>query len=175
MMKIDRPKIEDAPPWCHYFFDLTTEDNLLDALQNNKKNTVDLIRFIPLAWESFKYAEDKWSIKSVFIHMIDTERFYAYRAFCSSRKMDIDLEFSKDRDIYAKNDNSANRTLKDINEEFIAVREATITLFSNMTNDMLDFKGFPNKVAYTARSLGWMAVGHNIHHHNIIKEKYLAG
>ena len=32
---------------------------------------------------------------------------------------------------------------------------------------------FPNKPVYTARSLGWMVVGHNLHHCKIIKEKYL--
>lgn len=170
---INRPKNEDAPPWCPYFFNLVAEDNLIGAFLNNKKFTLDLISSIPISKENFKYDETKWSMKEVFIHMNDTERFYTYRAFCSSRQMDIDLEFDPNQDIYARNSNATNRTLKDIAEEFSAVREAAITLFSNMTNEMLDYKGFPNKMVYTARSLGWMTVGHNIHHCNIIKEKYL--
>jgi len=173
MIKIGRPNNEDAPPWCPYFFNLVPEDNLIDAFLNNKKLTLDLISRIPLSKEDFTYAENKWSIKNVFIHMVDTERFYSYRAFCSSRQMDIDLDFDPNQDIYARNSNASNRTLNDIAEEFSAVREATITLFSHMTDEMLDFKEFPNKIIYTARSLGWMAVGHNIHHCNILKEKYL--
>ncbi len=48
-----------------------------------------------------------------------------------------------------------------------------ITLFSHMTDEMLDFK-FPNQTEnYTARSLGWMTVGHTIHHCNLVREKYL--
>jgi hypothetical protein len=104
--------------------------------------------------------------------LIDTERFYAYKALCASREVDIDLEFSTYNDIYARNSNAKNRTLIDIAEEFTTLRESTISQFSNMTEDMLDFRGFPNKMIYTARSLGWMTVGHNSHHCRIIKEKY---
>jgi hypothetical protein len=75
--------------------------------------------------------------------------------------------------LYAGHFNAANRNLKDIGEELLTIRDATISLFSSMTNEMLDFKGFPNKVPYTARSLGWMTVGHNIHHCRMIREKYL--
>jgi hypothetical protein len=171
MIKIDRPNIEDAPRWCPYYFNLIAEDNLMEALLNNKKNTIDLISSIPFSREDFAYAENKWSVKMIFIHLIDTERFYSYRAFSSSRQVDIELEFVQD--VYAKNCNAANRTLRDIAEEFLALRDHTISLFSNMTTEMLDFKGFPNKVIYTARSLGWMVAGHNIHHCKIIKEKYL--
>ncbi len=170
MLKINRPNPADAPPWCPYFFDLVPEDNLIEALQNNQKTTIDLIHSIPFSRENFRYAENKWSIKTIFIHLIDTERFYYYRAFCSSRQVDVNIEF--DQDMYAQNSNAVHRTLQDIAAEFLLVRASTISLFNHMTNEMLDFKGFPNKMVYTARSLGWMAVGHNIHHHNVLKEKY---
>lgn len=173
MKIISRPYNEDAPPWCPYFFSLVQEDDLLSAFQANKKYLLDLIKTVPAAKEDFRYDENKWTVKELFIHLNDTERFYTYRAMCSSRQVDIDLEFSDKRDIYAKNSNASNRTMKDIAEEFSTVRDATITLFSNMTDEMLDFKGFPNKMVYTARSLGWMTVGHVIHHCNILKERYL--
>lgn len=172
MITIARPKNEDAPPWCPYYFSLVTEDNLMVALENNKKNTIGLINSIP-AWKAdFKYAEDKWTTKQVLMHIIDTERYYLYRAFCSSRKVDTN-EQSFDRESFGKTSNMQGRTLKDIAEEFVVSRESTINLFSHMTNEMLDFKGFPNKMVYTARSLGWMIVGHNMHHSNAITEKYL--
>jgi uncharacterized damage-inducible protein DinB len=169
---IARPKNEDAPPWCPYYFGLATGDNLIVALEYNKKATIVLINSIPGVKEDFKYAEDKWTTKQVLMHMIDAERYYLYRAFCSSRKVDTN-EVSFDREAFGKTSNMQGRTLKDISEEFAISRESTINLFSNMTDEMLDFKGFPNKMVYTARSLGWMAVGHNIHHSNAITEKYL--
>jgi hypothetical protein len=42
-----------------------------------------------------------------------------------------------------------------------------------MTDEMLEFKGKANNLEMTARAIGFMIVGHNIHHMNILKERYL--
>lgn len=172
MIHIDRPNPADAPPWCPYFFGLVPENDLLTALQNNKKSALELISAIPPGKADYRYADDKWTIKEVLVHLTDTERFYAYSAFCISRQVEVYLHFD-DRDSYVHNSNAASRHLEDIAAEFAAIREATISLFSNLTPSMLDFRGTPGKPVYTARSLGWMCVGHNIHHSNILLKKYL--
>ena len=172
MIKINRPKLEDAPSWYPYFFNLANGDDLILALQKNKEEVLELINSIPAEREEFKYAENKWTIRQVFIHLADDERYYAYKAFCFSRQVDVFLEVPRSKD-YNKDFNATGRTLKDIAEEWISVRNATISLFSHMTNAMLDFK-FPNQSEiYSARSLGWMTVGHTVHHCNLIREKYL--
>lgn len=172
MIKIDRPNLADAPSWYPYFFGLTSGNDLIEALQENKMQMIELINSIPFSKEDFSYEEGKWTIKQVFIHLADDERYYAYKAFCYSRRVNVYLEVPQG-DHYRKDFNAQNRTLADIADELVAVRDATISLFSNMTNEMLDFKDFPNETVYTARSLGWMAVGHNIHHCRMIREKYL--
>jgi len=172
MIKIGRPNVNDAPSWYPYFFNLTVGDDLIEALQNNKQQMLDLIKSIPASAENFKYAENKWTIKQVFIHLADEERYYTYKAYCYSRQVNVDLEIPQG-ETYNKDFNAANRTLKDISDEWITVRDSLVSLFSTMTADMLDFKDFPGKPVYSARSLGWFVVGHNIHHCNLIKEKYL--
>ncbi len=62
--------------------------------------------------------------------------------------------------------------MADVAEEYAAVRNATITLFKTMTEEMLDFKDLPGKEVYSARSLGWFTVGHNIHHNNLVRKRY---
>lgn len=172
MIKINRPKVEDAPPWYPYFFNLAPGDDLISALQKNKEDVAELINSIPAEREELKYAEDKWTVRQVFIHLADDERYYAYKAFCFSRQVNVFLEVPQGND-YNNDFNATGRTLKDISEEWISVRNATITLFSHMTDGMLDFK-FPNQTdIYSARSLGWMTVGHTVHHCNLIREKYL--
>ena len=174
MPKIARPDVNDAPPWYPYFFNLASGDNLIEALEKNKQQVLELANSIPKELENFTYADNKWTIKQLFIHLSDEERYYSYKAYCYSRQVNVDLEVPPSGGEYAGHFNAANRTLQEIVREFLTVREATISLFNNMTNEMLDFKGFPDKtVNYTARSLGWMIVGHNIHHCRFVSENYL--
>jgi hypothetical protein len=168
---IGRPYTEDAPADCHYFFNLTTGDNLIEALRDNRETTIDLIDSINPGMEDFKCAEEKRSVKMIFLHLVDAERFYNYKAFCTSRGTAVELEFHQTA--HATNFNTDNRTMPSIAEEFLILREGTINLFRNMTTEMLDFKMPGNKVIYTSRSLGWMAVGYNIHQCNIIREQCL--
>ena len=170
MINIGRPNIEDAPSWYPYFFDLAKGDDLIGALEVNKRQTIDLIKSIPASGENYSYAEGKWTIKQVFIHLADDERYYAYKAFCCSRQVDAILEVPQGNG-YNKDFNAQNRTLADIAEEFITIRDATISLYKHMTDSMLDFK-FDTMPVYTARSVGWMVVGHNIHHRNILRDRY---
>ena len=173
MEKIGRPNLNDAPVWYAYFFELATGNDLIETLEYNKQEMLALIRAIPSRLADFSYAEGKWSIKQVFIHLADEERYYAYKAFCYSRHTDVYLEIPMGEK-YVKDFNAVNRTLTDIADELLSVRNATISLFSTMTEEMLDFKDLPGKEVYSARSLGWFAAGHNIHHCNLIREKYLA-
>ena len=172
MIKITRPILSDAPKWCEYFFSLVKEDNLVDALEASKGLTMDLVQTVPISKENFSYAPGKWTIKTVFSHLIDCERYYAFYAMSYSRKDHIPIP-TMSRDLFGLNDNANSRTMKDLGEEYLIVREGTIKLFSYMTDDMLDFKSNANDFVYTPRSLGWMTTGHNIHHCNLIKEKYL--
>jgi hypothetical protein len=173
MIKIGRPKPEDAPEHCKYFFSLTNEDNLIDSLENSKKLTVDLIKIIPSSLEEYCYADGKWNVKMVFSHVVDAERLYCFNAMLFSRKDNVAFADWCDRDTCALNANTTQRSLSEINEEFLAVRDATIKLFGYMTDEMLDFRNKRNNFIYTPRSLGWMITGHNIHHCRLIKEKYL--
>ena len=172
MKLIGRPDPENAPHWYRRFFELVPGDNLLEALVQNKQQMLDVFDAIPPEAVEYRYAPDKWSTKQVFIHLADEERYYAYKAFCYSRQTAAQLEIPMGS-AYTSDFNADNRTMDDIREDLIAVRNATITLFQTMTPEMLDFKDLPSKDTYCARSLGWFIAGHNKHHLNLIKKHYL--
>ena len=169
---IHKPDYKSSPEYCLYYFNLVKEDDLTEALEKSRDMTLELISAVPEEKENYCYAEGKWTLKQVMSHIADCERIYAYRALRFSRKDNTQLA-GFEEDEYAVNSNTAQRSLKDIIEEYRTIREANIILFGYMTDEMLDFKGLANDMLYTPRSLGWMAAGHNIHHCNIIKERYL--
>lgn len=167
-----KPKYEDIPEYCRYYIDLLKDNDLLEALKNSRDYTLKLMSTVPAEKENFSYGEGKWTIKQVMCHIADCERIYAYRALRFSRRDNTKLA-GFEEDEYAVNANVSGRSLKEIIEEFKSIRESTIKLYEYMTDEMLDFKGVANEMLYSPRSLGWMGAGHNMHHCNFIKERYL--
>ena len=168
-----RPNSEHAPAYARYYFERTAGNtNLLDTLRKNKLEMAGYIRSIPEEKIDFQYAEGKWSTKSVIAHVIDTERVFQNRAFRFSRK-DGTLIPGFEEDWYANHANTDFRTMEDLAQEFEIVREAGIQLFQYMTMSMLDFIGTANNQPLTARSAGWIMIGHAVHHRGIITERYL--
>jgi hypothetical protein len=74
---------------------------------------------------------------------------------------------------YVKHANYNSRTISNLANEYLAVRISTIHLFQNMTKEMISLKGTASGVEFTVRSLPFIIAGHERHHINIIKEKYL--
>lgn len=161
-----------APEYCHPYFDLVETDDLIRALESSKQETLTLMRQIPPEKENFAYQQNKWTVKAVFRHIIDCERVYAYRAFRFSRFDDTVLS-AFDEIQYIENVDVAFQTIDDITAEYVGVRNASISLFKSMTHEMLRFSGKVNDYNFTAEAIGFMTVGHNIHHCNVLKTKYL--
>jgi hypothetical protein len=169
---IDKTIYKDAPPYCSYFFDLVQTDDLLSELEKSYQMTLELFRLITPEKENYSYLPNKWTTKEVIRHIIDCERVYAYRALRFSRLDNTELS-GFDENLYIERLIRVEQHLTDLSEEYENVRKSTISLFKNMTNEMLDFRGTANKVVFTARTLGFMTIGHNVHHCNFIRANYL--
>ncbi|WP_186280103.1 DinB family protein [Fluviicola chungangensis] len=168
-----RPNPEFSPAYAKYYFDRTIgQDHLIHALEKDLNETAAFIAGLPPSKADFQYADEKWTLKGVILHFIETERIFQYRALRFSRKDKTPLD-GFDEGWYAQHNNTDQRSLEDLRSEFIDVRKASISLFKGMTTAMLDSIGTANHSPNTPRNLGWIMVGHVIHHCNIIKERYL--
>lgn len=155
------------------FIEMAKGDDLIESLKTSKQDIIDLIDGIDDEKSNYKYQENKWTIKQVLKHICDSERVHTYRALRFSRKDKTDLPGFNENE-YTSLDNSENLTLNQIKDEFISVRNATITFFTNMSFNAFDNIGTGNKIALTPRIIGWKISGHSSHHCNVIKERYLA-
>jgi len=68
------------------------------------------------------------------MHMIDTERVFAYRALVAARGDASTPQYRMDEELYAKNVDVSHRALQSLISEFKAVRTATELLFGNLTD-----------------------------------------
>lgn len=168
----DKSIYKDAPSYSHYYLDLIQSNDLMHELEESKKITLDTFKLISPEKENFSYQVNKWTSKEVLRHIIDTERIFAYRAFRFSRFDNTQLSGFSEND-YIEKVKSINFPLADLQKEYLYVRDASIELFSKMNEEMLGFIGTANKVNFSTRALGFMIVGHNLHHIAFLKNNYL--
>ena len=123
------------------------------------------------ALENKIYAPGKWTIKDILQHVIDNERIMAYRALRFSRNDDTVLP-GYEESLWAANTIANKRSVTDLMEEFSFVRKTTELLYTNMDNEMILRSGVAYKSEISALALGFVIIGHAMHHMNIIAERY---
>lgn len=119
------------------------------------------------------YAEGKWTVKDILQHVIDNERIMSYRALRFSRNDKMQLP-GYDEEILAANTLAGHRTISDLMEEFTELRRSTITLFRNMDKTMLTRTGNANQTEISPLALGFVILGHPVHHMNVIRNRYFS-
>ncbi|WP_317896631.1 DinB family protein [Aurantibacillus circumpalustris] len=167
-----RPVKGTCPSYYDYYNELVKENDLLAAFDSGWLEVQKVVSTISKEKESLAYAEGKWTIKQVIIHLIDTERIFTYRALRFARK-DPQQVLSYDEDDYAAAAELDNRTLSDLIQEFETVRKASISLYKTFSEETMLRSGLTAIGSASVISLGYMTCGHALHHLNVIKERYL--
>lgn len=171
MTTIVKPNLFNPEHFFNNYIKCAPKTNLIESLVHTENEIVKYIDNLPNHKETYAYADSKWSIKQVLQHVNDTERIMAYRALRISRR-DLTNLPGYDENEYAKNDCADSLTLKDIKDEFIAIRQSTHFLFSKMNEKVIDFKGQSSNFEVSPRAIGWIISGHGYHHLNILNERY---
>lgn len=169
-----RPAPSEHDPYFQVYIDLVPGADLIRLLESVHEETQALIAGISEERAGYRYARDKWSIKEILVHLVDCERVYAYRALAFARGDRTELP-GFDHDDYVRASGADARTLADLAAEYEAVRTSTLALFRSFDEAVLGRRGIANQNPITVRALGFGAVGHEIHHRNVIRERYLAG
>ena len=120
----------------------------------------------------FRYAEGKWTIKDIILHLIDAERIFAYRALRIARNDKTALPGFEEND-YVVTANANNREYESLFTEYETVRNATISLFKTFTSEDFLRLGTASNNSISVRAIGYITLGHELHHKNVILERYL--
>jgi hypothetical protein len=172
-----RPQPGEYAPYYDRYISLvhhneTPANDVLAALEDQRRQMLLLLCGRTEADGDLRYAPDKWSLKEVLGHVNDTERIMSYRALRISRGDVTPIE-GYEQDDYVRNGPFARRPLADLIEDYIAVRRATVSLFRNLDEPAWSRRGIANKNEVTVRALAYIIAGHELHHRQIIEEKYL--
>lgn len=159
-------------PYYESYINLFKDKSILIALEESQNYFLEIAQEIKTEKENFAYAFGKWTIKEVLQHIIDTERVFTYRALCIARGETINLP-GFDQDIFVKNSNVHLKSLVNLIDEMRAVRQSTLLLFKYFTDKELQTIGLASHKNISVRAIGYVLCGHQLHHMQVIKDKYL--
>ncbi|HLT33946.1 MAG TPA: DinB family protein [Aquaticitalea sp.] len=164
-------KANEYSPYYQTYIDNTAALRL-DSMRQNFDHQLAFLQDIPAEKQAYRYAADKWTVKEVVLHMIDTERIFAYRALRIARQDKTPLA-GFDQDQYVAPSKANERTLNSLLKEYITVKSGTITLFESFDHQMLMQIGTASDFPISVRALGFIIMGHENHHCDVLRERYL--
>ena len=167
-----RPEIEEIPDYYQNYVRQVKGDEIELILDNALKETLAFLELLPTDKWAYSYAPKKWTIKELLLHVIDTERVFAYRILRMSRGDTTPLP-GFDQDVFVPNSDANSRSGVSLIAEYKAVREATLQLVRNFTPEMWERKGTASGVTFSPITIAFITAGHEAHHLRIIRERYL--
>src|SRR5215468_8912290 len=167
-----RPESTEYAPYYEQYIRLVPDGDIISILDSQLESTLSLLGSLPETKSSSAYAPGKWTIKEVVGHIIDTERIFTYRALCIGRNDKTPLP-GFEQDDYVAGTHFNARPLQTLLEELAAVRRAGLTLFKYFTEEEWLRRGNANQKEITTRALVYTISGHERHHLNILRTRYL--
>ena len=169
---LSRPDATEYAPYYGKYISLIPAGDLIKIMHEQFERTLATLRKISETQSLTRYEPDKWSIKEVVGHMIDTERIMSYRALRIGRGDETPIP-GFEQDDYVRAANFDARSFREIVGEFQAVRQATLALFRSLDEAALSRRGTASDLPVSARALTHIVAGHELHHLNVLQTKYL--
>lgn len=154
------------------YLDTMGDTSLMDGLVQGKTEFHTVLDALSEDHLGYRYAEGKWSIGEVLMHLIDSERVFQYRAFRFSRNDKTPLP-GFDQDLYVEDSTTHGLRKARLRTAFDTVRNASIALFETFDDEILRRSGEASGLPWSVGSLGLVMSGHQRHHFKIIRERYL--
>jgi uncharacterized damage-inducible protein DinB len=171
-MRLPEPYEYPNSSYFAEYLNFEAEDNLLDILKSQHTTLIEICQNLTKGQETFAYAAGKWSIQQLLGHIIDTERVFSYRALAISRGERQALP-SFDENEYLIHAQYESQDFADILTQYRHVRQATMSLIESFSTSQANKIGNANGQSVSVRALAWMIAGHEKHHIQVIKERYL--
>lgn len=120
----------------------------------------------------FAYAEGKWTVKQLLIHLIDAERVFALRALWFMRGDRAALP-GFNQDFWMEYADVSQRSVKSLMKEWKAVRENTLALLEQCDEKQETMRGTAGNFATSVRAMFYIIAGHHLHHQHVFQARYM--
>ena len=166
-----RPAATEYASWYAGYIERVPDGDIVTALRQGGEALTSALAAIPDARGDHRYAEGKWTVRTVIGHLIDAERIFAYRALRIARGDSTPLPGFEEND-YASAAGSDARSIAGLSSEMHAVRASTVRLFESFPEEAWARSGTVNNAPVTMRALAWITAGHAMHHLAVLRDRY---
>lgn len=167
-----RNQLTNVDPFHLQYINELPELSLEGALHFNLESLTDKLEEKLTAIGDEVYAEGKWTIATILQHIIDTERIMAYRSLRFARKDATPLAGFEEND-YANATLDSTQTIPALLEELKVMHVSTLLMFNGFSEEALLQTGLANGKEVSVAALGFITAGHQLHHLNVIEQRYL--
>lgn len=158
-------------PFYGGYVDAVGDGDVVESMERQGRAVVELLLSVPEDRETHRYEPDKWSVREVVGHLVDSERVFQYRAAHIARRDPAPLP-GMDQEAWAAASRAHERPVVELAAEFAAVRAASLGLFAGLDRAAWDRAGTASDRRVSVRALAWMIVGHVEHHRRGLRERY---
>ena len=171
---IHRPADDEYLAYYGRYISLVPEGDIRSILAKQNESTITLLRGLSESQGGYRYAPGKWSIKELVAHLSDAERIFADRALRFARADETPLPGFEEND-YVANGSFDDFSLAEIVSGLENVRRSTVSLFKLMSTEASKRRGKANNAEISVRALAYVIAGHELHHLNVLRTRYLEG
>lgn len=166
--------MSDFQKYIQRYIDLIPSGNWKEELTKTEEKTSAIYSDLTEKQSLFAYAEGKWTLKELLLHLSDTERVFQYRILAFARGDRHELP-GFDEELYAANSFANERSLKSLLDEYRTLRRSSVILIETLDPSVLQNIGTANGNLISVETIAQLIAGHNIHHLHIMQERYLPG
>ncbi|MEL6989515.1 MAG: DinB family protein [Bacteroidota bacterium] len=169
---MEREEAKENPGFLDYVYQLNEGNDVKHArqLSLDSINKIDLEQFKRIGLQT--YAEGKWTINIILQHLIDWERIWCFRAVLFARG-EGSIPEAHDQEIMGQNSNANELTIEQLLNELRIVRQSSIAMFDSFNEQILQINCKFFEYEMPLYAIGLTITAHQIHHFNVIKERYL--
>jgi len=166
-----KQEIKKNPEFLEYVLELNEGRELFEALNKSSFDigSLDLAQLNRIGHQVYK--EGKWTLHKILQHLIDWERIWCFRAVVFARNEGT-TPVAMDQEIMARHSNADELTIEQLIEELKCIRQSSILLFKSFNQKILDTNCVFFEYEMPLYTIGLTIVAHQIHHINVIKERY---
>lgn len=167
-----RPAPDEFASFYAGYVSKAPDGDIVESLAAQIPETTTFLRSLPESAADHRYAPGKWSVREVIGHMSDAERVFAYRALRFSRGDRTPVP-GFDEKHFVENAQFGKRSVDELARELEHLRHSTVYLFGGMDEEAMSRRGIANELEISVRALAFVILGHERHHLEVLRTRYL--